>query len=548
MQQPHQKKPSPPRGCRLSAFRSFVALLACVTAALIAAAGSAQAQRLVVPGKEVVVTFPRSFTQRGAARSIDRLHVPSHIELSNVRGSYAIGVATTTAEAALQSRQPELVNDAEIAAICASLRADNPGVPISCEPNILFHAATTPNDTFYSSLYGLQKIGAPAAWDLTTGSSSVVVAIIDTGVSYTHVDLQANIHTNAGETPANLVDDDLNGFVDDYYGYDFANLDGNPLDDDEHGTHCAGIVGARGDNSAGVVGANWQVGILPVKVADANGDAFLSDIAAGIEYAVDRGASVLNISLAAGVTTTALNNAIEYARTQDVLIVAAAGNESVNNDVQPSYPANSSSTNVVSVAATNSRDSLASFSNFGATTVDLAAPGVDILSTVPGNQYRSISGTSMASPCVAGVAGLMKAANGALTHTQMRSILLSSVDPKRGLSGKVVSGGRLNAANAVSMALGLPTPTPTPGAGSNSISISVERTRRRNYVSGTVTNSQGSAVVSERVRLFCGGVQVAAKRTDSSGYFEFVRRRSSSPLRCRVRDSEGARSAVRTLR
>lgn len=532
---------------RRRAQRALVSII-CLMVGFFVGASAAQAQRLVFPGQEVVVSFPRTPALRGAARSVDRLKVPEHLELSQVRGSYSIGVATADAQAALQSREPKLANDAEIAAVCASLRAENPGVPFSCEPNVLFHVTATPNDTFYSSLYGLQNIGAPAAWDLTTGSSSVVVALIDTGVDYDHVDLQPNIHLNSAETPGNLIDDDGNGFIDDYYGYDFVNTDGAPRDDNEHGSHCAGIVGARGNNGAGVVGANWEVGILAVKVADADGNAYLSDIAAGIEYAVDRGASVLSISLAASVSSSALNNAIQYAKTQDVLIVAAAGNESTNNDEVPSYPASSPSSNVVSVAATNSRDALASFSNFGATSVDLAAPGVNILSTVPGGQYRSLSGTSMATPLVAGVAGLMKAANGALSYSQIKQILISSVDKKRGLAGKVVSGGRLNAVNAVSISLGLPTPTPTPGAGTNSISLSIERTRRRNYLSGTVTNSSGAPVVGERVRLFCNLQRIASQLTDSAGYYEFARRRPRSPMRCHVRDSNGTRSPVRTVR
>ncbi len=529
---------------RLSRLRLF-----CTAVLLLFSWGTqVNAERRVMPGREVAVGFDRSGTIRGAARSIDRLRVPKHMRLTKVKGSYSVGVASTADSMALQSREPVPVNDLEIAALCSALRSANPGTPIECEPNVIFHTAVTPNDTFFSSLYGMTKIAAPTAWELTTGSSAVVVAVIDSGVDYTHPDLAANIYTNSGEVPGNFVDDDSNGFVDDYYGYDFVNSDASPLDDDEHGTHCAGTIGARGNNSTGVTGVNWEVGILPVKVLDANGDGFLSDIAAGIEYAVDRGASVLSMSLSGPSSTGLLDAAIVYARQQNVLIVAAAGNDGSDNDVTPSFPSSSTSANILSVAATNSLDQLASFSNYGEVSVDVAAPGVAILSTVPSGLYKNLSGTSMATPHVAGLAALIKSANGSLTYSQIKDIIMASVDERATLRGTTVSGGRVNAVNAVSMGFSLPTPTPTPAAGAHSVSLSVERAPRRNYLLGVVTDSGGGPIVGERVRLFCNSRQVASKLTDDVGYYEFARRRPVAPVRCSVRDSTGARSPVRTAR
>jgi subtilisin family serine protease len=470
------------------------------------------------------------------------------MRLSRIKGSYSVGVASRTDSTTLQSREPVPVNDLEIAALCSSLRAANPGTPIECEANVLFHTAVTPNDTFYSSLYGMTKIAAPSAWDLTTGSASVVIAVIDSGVDYTHPDLVANIHTNTAEVAGNFLDDDSNGFVDDFYGYDFVNSDGAPLDDDEHGTHCAGTVGARGNNATGVTGVNWQVGILPIKVLDANGDGFLSDIAAGIEYSVDRGASILSMSLSGPSSSGLLDSAIDYARQQNVLVVVAAGNDGLNNDETPSFPASSTAANILAVAATNSRDQLASFSNYGEISVDVAAPGVEILSTVPNSLYKMLSGTSMATPHVAGLAGLVKAANGSLTYAQIKDIIMASVDERASLRGTTVSGGRVNAANAVSMGLGLPTPTPTPAFGAHHVSLSIERATRRNYLSGTVTDSGGGPIVGVQVHLFCNRRRVASKLTDDVGYYEFARRRPAAPVRCSVRDATNVRSPIRTAR
>jgi serine protease len=309
--------------------------------------------------------------------------------------------------------------------------------------------AATPNDTSYSSLYAMAKIAAPQAWDTTTGSRSIIVGVIDTGVDYNHPDLAANIWRNTREIEGNGIDDDGNGYRDDVRGYDFANNDANPMDDNGHGTHVAGTIGAVGNNGRGVTGVAWNVQIMPLKFLSANGSGSLSNAVLAVDYAVRNGAKILNNSYGGGGFFAAMNDAVGRARAAGVIFVAAAGNEANNNDLRPAYPAGYNFDNVVSVAATDSGDRLASFSNYGATSVDIAAPGVGILSTTLNNTYSSFSGTSMASPHVAGAAALVWAANPSLTYAQVIQRLYVSADPVAGLAGKVATGGRLNVGRAV---------------------------------------------------------------------------------------------------
>ena len=275
-------------------------------------------------------------------------------------------------------------------------------------------------------------------WDMTrhrrpgrldhrpTGSSSVVVAVIDTGVDYNHVDLAANIWTNPGEIAGNGIDDDGNGFVDDVHGYDFANNDGNPMDDNGHGTHVAGTIAAVGNNSLGVTGVAWSTSIMPLKFLSANGSGYLSDAVEAINYATMMrtrygvNVRVDNNSWGGGGFSSAMQSAIQAANDAGILFVAAAGNSGTNNDASPQYPANYDSPNVISVAATDQNGQLASFSNYGATTVDLAAPGVSIYSTTPNNTYSTYSGTSMATPHVSAVAALAWALNPDATVAEVR--------------------------------------------------------------------------------------------------------------------------------
>jgi len=318
-------------------------------------------------------------------------------------------------------------------------------------PNYIYHITTIPNDPGYLSgnLWGLNKIQTPQAWDLTKGSADIVVANIDTGVDYDHPDLAPNIWTNPGEIPGNGIDDDGNGYVDDIHGYDFANNDGDPFDDHGHGTHTAGTIGAVGNNGIGVAGVNWNVKIMPVKFLSGSGSGTTTDAIRSIQYAIDNGADIMSNSWGGGGYDPSLEDVIKLANDAGILFVAAAGNNGRNNDILPFYPASYNVPNVISVAATDGNDVRASFSNYGTTSVDLGAPGINILSTIPGGGYTYLSGTSMATPHVAGVAALIKARYPELTSDVIKTRIFNSVDPSASLSGKTVTGGRLNAYKAV---------------------------------------------------------------------------------------------------
>ncbi|MDR7073422.1 S8 family peptidase [Fictibacillus barbaricus] len=287
------------------------------------------------------------------------------------------------------------------------------------EPNATFHATYVPNDPFYKTQqYAPQKVAAEQAWDVTQSSSSVKIAVVDTGVDYNHPDLAGKV----------------------IKGHDFVADDEDPIDENEHGTHVAGIAAANTNNGVGVAGLAPKASILAVRVLDADGSGSLDDVAQGIRYAADQGAQVINLSLGGNLGTKTLEDAVNYAWNKGSVVVAAAGNSGVN---LPSYPAYYS--NAIAVAATDQNDQKASFSNFG-TWVDIAAPGVDIYSTIPLNRYASFSGTSMASPVVAGVAGLL-AAQGK-SASQIRAALENTADPVTG-TGALFQHGRVNAAKAV---------------------------------------------------------------------------------------------------
>ena len=324
------------------------------------------------------------------------------------------------------------------------------------EPNYLISIETAPNDPRYPELYGMNNTGqtggtsgadidAERAWNVSTGSSSVIVAVIDTGVDYNHPDLAANIWTNPGETAGNGIDDDGNGFIDDIHGWDFANNDNDPFDDNGHGSHCSGTIGGVGDNAVGVAGVNWDVSIMGVKFLSGGGSGSTAGAISSVDYATMMGVDVMSNSWGGGGFSQALLDSINAAAAADIVFVAAAGNDGTNNDTSPHYPSNYDAPNVISVAATDHNDAKASFSNYGATTVDLGAPGVDILSTTPGNTYSIFSGTSMATPHVSGVCALIRAVSPGISAVNLKQVLLNFADDVPSLAGITVSGGRLNA-------------------------------------------------------------------------------------------------------
>lgn len=323
-----------------------------------------------------------------------------------------------------------------------------------------------PNDPQTGQLWGLENSGqaggvadadidAAAAWGISTGSRNVVVAVIDTGIDWRHSDLATNLWTNAREVAGNGVDDDGDGFVDDAYGYNFAGNTGDPMDDNGHGTHVAGTIAAAGNNGIGVSGINWAGSVMALKFLGADGSGSTSDAIRAINYATMQrvrfgvNVRVINMSWGGGGFSGALRDAIQDAGAAGILSVAAAGNSARNNDATPQYPSSYEAASLVAVAATDSRDNLAGFSNYGAASVDLAAPGVAILSTYPNNRYVNLSGTSMATPHVAGVAALAWSVAPNASVAEIKNALLGGVDRVAGLSGKVATGGRLNAYNAL---------------------------------------------------------------------------------------------------
>jgi subtilisin family serine protease/PKD repeat protein len=312
------------------------------------------------------------------------------------------------------------------------------------EPNYLVYAKDIPNDPGYSNLWGMATIQAPSAWSVSTGSSDIIIGVIDTGVDYTHGDLAANIWHNPGEIPFNGIDDDGNGYVDDTVGWDFYNNDNDPSDDHYHGTHVSGTIAGVGNNGIGVTGVMWKAKIMPLKFLNSSGNGNTADAIEALQYAIKNGARITNNSWGGGGYETAMYSAISAANTAHQLFVVAAGNESNDNDASPAYPSSYNLPNVISVAATGSSDNLASFSNYGITGVDLGAPGVMIYSTAPGNSYMNLSGTSMATPHVAGACGLIWSMDTGMNYLDVRNSILNGVDVIPALTGKCVTGGRLN--------------------------------------------------------------------------------------------------------
>jgi subtilisin family serine protease len=319
-------------------------------------------------------------------------------------------------------------------------------------------AAKTPDDPGYPRDWALvdgpadHDIDAPDAWG--TRTSCAKVAILDTGIDTDHPDLKDNI-LKSDDKPNNGKDDDKNGFVDDTYGFNVIKGKGSGQDDNGHGTHVAGIVAGRGNNAVGVAGTCWSAKLVPVKFMNSKGKGSTSDAITGIQYAVKKGLKIINCSFGSSAKSSSLKDAVDYAQDHNALLVVAAGNNGENIDKSPLYPASYGDSNILAVAASTSEDELASFSDFGSTAVDVAAPGESIYSTYLGGGYKVLSGTSMAAPYAAGVAALLRKQESDATYSDLRYAIRHKVDKPPALAGKVAYDGRLNAQKALAAIGGL---------------------------------------------------------------------------------------------
>jgi len=432
------------------------------------------------------------------------------------------------------------------------------------EPNYIKQAfSVTPNDTYFSQQWALHNTGsfaggsddadidAPEAWGITTGSSSVIIAVADTGIDYNHSELVGNIWTNTGESSCtDGVDNDVNGYTDDCIGWDFSTCaefdaqppftcitikseDNDPIDDNGHGTHVAGTIGAVGNNGEGVSGVMWNAQLMPLKFLNSNGNGSTVDAILAIQYAVANGAQIINASYGSSSFSQSEYDAINSANTAEVLFIAAAGNAGNNNDLTPAYPASYNLPNIISVAATDQNDSRATFSNFGPVSVDVAAPGVYILNTVPPGLtssqctgsflagYDFCEGTSMSTPHVSGLAGLLYSYYTDFTYSQIQSTILRYVDVLPELTGWIQTGGRINADKALRS---LYAPTNLTAAYSSSISLSW---------TDNATGEDGYKI--ERNVSGGGYVQIAVIGPDSAAYTDPGANSSTTAYSYRVR-------------
>lgn len=414
------------------------------------------------------------------------------------------------------------------------------------EPDWVCKASGVPNDPNFGNLWGMRNTGqtvnsdpgvagadsrAHLAWDSFTGSPSFVVAIIDDGTNRTHPDLAANIWSNPGEIAGDGIDNEGNGYVDDTWGYDFYQRDSDPTGTG-HGTHTAGTVGAVGNNGVGVAGVMWNCKLMALRFLGPNGGV-TSDAILSVQYANSKRVRVSNNSWGGGGFSQALYDAINAGKAGNHLFVAASGNSGINSDTSPAYPGAYNLDNIINVAATDNNDGRASFSNYGATTVDIGAPGVTILSTYGTSGYSYLNGTSMACPHVAGAAALVTAANPTLSYAQIRSRILSTARPVSSLSGLCVTGGVVDIAAAIAGSGGGGTNTaptvaissPTSG-GSFTVGTAITFTGSANDTqdgslsasmtwSSSLQGTIGTGASFTRTDLVAGTHTITARATDS---------------------------------
>jgi subtilisin family serine protease len=465
---------------RLASARA--ALLACAWLAF-AAPATAQSPPWV-PG-EVLVRF------RTGVRTAQRATALSAAHATAIRRYALAGIERLRLEGTS-------VEDA-----VARLSAD-PSVTWA-EPNYTWTIDRVPNDPLYGEQWPLQNNGqtqgtvgadiqAEAAWDVTTGDSSLVVGVIDTGIDWVHPDLAANVWTNPGEIPGNGLDDDGDGYVDDVHGYDFVNRDGDPMDDHGHGTHVSGTIAAVGNNGLGIAGVCWRTKIMGLKFLGASGSGNTADAIEALQFAIDHGVRITNNSWGGGPRSQALADMLAAAGASGMLIVVAAGNSGADLDALPSYPSSYPTPEMIVVAATDKNDALASFSDYGRLTVDIGAPGVSILSLWPGNRTATISGTSMAAPHVAGAAAMLLARFPGMAPLEMKDRLMRGADPLPSLATRTVSGGRLDLLRAV----GDPDTIP-PGAVAD-LAVATPRSNTLDLV-WTATGDDGGAGRAKRYDL-----------------------------------------------
>lgn len=331
------------------------------------------------------------------------------------------------------------------------------------------HSSMAPTDPLYGKLWGLKNTGAnepdrsggtsttpgvagadtdaEKGWAITTGSKKVTIAVIDTGIDYNHPDLKNQMWVNEKEVAGNGIDDDGNGYIDDIHGWNAHGKNGNPMDGNAHGTHCAGTIGAEHNNGIGVAGVMSDVTLMAVKFLSDEGSGSLADAVVAIDYATKMNVDIMSNSWGGGGFSQALEDSIKAASNKGILFIAAAGNDSSNNDSRPSYPATYQVDNVISVASHTAQDTISSFSNFGKRTVHVAAPGSNVLSSTPNNEYKVFSGTSMATPHVSGVVGLLLSENGRLPVLEVRNRLMATTVPGPAYRKSTQGGGRVNIYN-----------------------------------------------------------------------------------------------------
>lgn len=409
---------------------------------------------------ELIVKFRKSFSLMSQGQQLASLRktlgAPRVVQLEQLKTDRSFAKVRFASDVGIEVAIRSLTASSEVEYAEPNYRYTtlDAGVPNDPQFAKLWHLANQgqPDSTGAAGKPGMDINVMPVWAEGSTGSKSVVVAVIDTGIDWTHPDLVSNLFTNpgeAGDKAENGIDDDGNGFIDDVHGWNFAAKTRVSNDDQGHGTHCAGSIGAKGNDGAGVVGVNWDVTLMPVKFLDAQGGGTLQGAIESINYATQMKVRVMSNSWGGGGFSQALLDVIQKSSDAGILFVAAAGNDGSNNDTKPTYPASYNVPNIVSVAALDNRESIAGFSNYGKSSVHVAAPGVNVFSTYKGGIYKSLSGTSMACPQVSGIAALLMSVDSSLTYAEIKGRLIKTSTPVGVLRKKVFARGRVNAYQAI---------------------------------------------------------------------------------------------------